>query len=63
VSYFNCTVCGAPAGKPCTTSCDDDSVPVEQVKLWAASCECGAAKLGALPESPAHSRWCPVSPP
>lgn len=24
-------------------------------------CECGAAKLGAKPHSPAHSRWCPVA--
>lgn len=33
----DCKVCGAKDGDPCTSSCDDDSVPIEQVqpvKCW-----------------------------
>jgi hypothetical protein len=26
-------------------------------------CECGAAKLGAQPFGPEHSRWCPLATP
>jgi hypothetical protein len=31
---YRCSICGAPAGEPCTSSCDDDSVAPEDVKRW-----------------------------
>ena len=57
----HCTVCGAPNEAECTESCNDSSVPNDQVIKWKPkadlACECGQAKLG-YARGKQHSSWC-----